>query len=215
MLRFARAYPKVSVLIGMTLPGLIAAIIEYLLTNGVSGVAAIPSAIVGGLVSAVVLIFLNRSVPSQSPQPIEQPQDEGTFVPTIHSGLSEPAESQGSVVQLSGDRFFSPRTPAELVAELEGKTDLVAKDLTKRHMGHWMRVNGQINDVEDQFPDVVVYLRETQSQPMMALSFEPDLWKSRLGSLNLGDQIEAIGKINRVGSGWVRLEECELVLRQS
>ena len=109
----------------MTLPGLIAAVVEYILTSGVSGIAAIPSAIVGGFVSAVVLFILNRSVESQSPQLTEQPQGGGPSDPTRHSGLVEPIPSLRPKVLPSGDRFFSPRTPAELVGEIEGKTELV------------------------------------------------------------------------------------------
>ena len=166
-------------LVGTTLPGLLGAGVEYFLTSGVSGIAAIPGVIIGGVVTTLILLYMNRTVESRPSQTTERSQSQSTIVPDKPPTTGESSPSQEPPAFQVDGRFFSPRTPAELVAEIEGKTGLVAQDLMKRHMGHWMRVNGQINEVEDQFPDVVVYLHKTQSQPMMALSFEPDLWKSR------------------------------------
>ena len=211
MLKFMGEHPISIVLVGVTLPGALAALAEYAITSGVSGTASVYSAVFGGVVTTVVLFSLKKLAASRPSQLVQQSQPERTPGPPTRPKAVESSPSQRSPVHPIDGRVFSPRTPAELVAEIEGKTTLVAAGISSRHIRQWLEVDGLISDVGDEYTDIRVSLNSTQAQPVILLHFDPVLWKVRLNSFNVGDRIVAIGKINHIGSSGVSLGESELV----
>ena len=189
VLRFVKARPVPLVVIGAVLPGVLAAVVEFVVTDGVSGVVPIASAALGGLVTAVVLYLLITLGPvSDSPE-------------------------QGTATFTDSGRFFSRRTPAELVAEIEDKTTIFAERISDRHRGHWIAVDGFIRDVRDDLDEVTVHLQIEGPPKFISLGFTASAWKDKLISLDIGDQISVIGKIHSIAEYGITLENCELVQR--
>ena len=182
-----------TVAVAMILPGVLTAAVEYVITRGVSGAISIGAAVIGGLLAAILLSFIERPV---IPEPPNQPEP-----------LSER-------VSLSSEtRVFSPRTPTELVAEIEGKsmTTLTAAAVSQRHIGQWLRVNGSIDNIYDWLGSITVSIKTLEHQTSMTLQFNKNVWLETLKPFNIGDQITAIGKIDSISSISVTLEECELI----
>ena len=171
-----------TVAVATILPGVLAGVIEYVMTQGVSGWVPVVVALIGGLGTVAVLLFMGMPRLSKNPQQIAA-------------------------------RNFSPRTPAELVAEIEGKrmTELTAAAVSQRHIGQWLRVNGSIDDIRDWFDSIDVRIKTLEHQTPMTLRFNKNVWLETLKPFNIGDQITAIGKIDSISSISVRLEECELI----
>ena len=115
---------------------------------------------------------------------------------------------------ITGDRIPSQRTPAELLAAVEGLTTVMADHVSKPHIGHWLQVEGRVGDVtESGFGHTLdVYVKESESQPPLLLSFDVNAWGERIRSFGIGDHIAAIGKIRSIARYEpVDLEECELI----
>lgn len=55
----------------------------------------------------------------------------------------------------------------------------------------------------------MLYHEETESG--ILLEFDAELWKARLSPLNIGDEVEAVGKIDYVKEEFIVMRECELV----
>lgn len=192
MLRIAREHPFVSVVVATILPGILAAIAEYIITDGVSGTIPIVTASIGGGGTMIVLLLLGKSTLSEQPHPVSQLVQEGTAPRTA-------------------GRVYSPRTPTDLVSAIQGMTEIMAERHIEPHLGQWLRVSGTVNDVSARSDKMSVWLQKTDSQPALVLYFRAKEWESRLIVLNPGDMIKAEGKIDRVASNHVRLDECELI----
>ena len=173
------------------LPGSFAAIIQYILTGGVSGWIPLVATLLGGIVAAVVLLFTAKRRPLDL------------------------TKSYEPLVPLTEGRAISPRTPAELVAEIKGLTEIVATDVSRRHIGQWLRVQGQVRDVSQRFISkgtIIVSITGAETTLLLFLYFDAKIWGSQVSSFIVGDRISAIGKIDRIDrTGLIRLEECALV----
>ncbi|MDE2802629.1 MAG: hypothetical protein OXK21_07095 [Chloroflexota bacterium] len=192
MLRLIREHSFATVTVGIVLPGVFAAIGEYVWTDGVSGRAPVFFALVGG-VSTVVVVWLlgTNGRPQQLTNSVQSEQWKAIFK-TI-------------------GRIYSPRTPAELVRAIQGMTEIAAERVMEPHLGQWLRVSVVVSDVSSRSGNISVYASGNDSQPNLHLYFVARDWSSRLIVLNPGDTIRAEGKIARVTDSSLRLEECELV----
>ena len=115
---------------------------------------------------------------------------------------------------ITGDRIPSQRTPAELLAAVEGLTEVMAKHVSKPHIGHWLEVDGRVRDVFEYGAQnkIGVTMEESGRQTPLVLEFDGDAWGERVRSFGIGDHISAIGKIDSiVRDEYVSLEDCELV----
>ena len=109
-------------------------------------------------------------------------------------------------------KIFSPRTPEELVAAVDGLTEIAAAEVSNRHIGHWLRVDGTISDISEIFGSITVRLARGDDKVSVSLWFNEDDWRDSLVTLNIGDYVSAEGKIKRVATfGFVTLEDCELL----
>ncbi len=112
------------------------------------------------------------------------------------------------------DRDFSPRPTAELVASVEGLTEIAATSASQRHLGLWHRVEGPVVNVREEVSGsvITVYIKESMDEVSVFLDFDNKRWGARLMSLNVGDHISAIGKIDSISyAGFLSLGECELL----
>lgn len=187
VLRALRKRPGIVLVMSAILPGIFAAVLEFLITGGLSGIVPIVSAVAGGVLAAVLLYVFNQ------------------ISPVIDS------QTLGIAASRDSERFFSPRTPAELVSELEGQTTMVAERISERHLGHWLKVSGAIANVRSVYGSVIVYIPPNDSQPFLDLQFDGKSWQSRLSALNIGDHVVVEGKISDIDSHSVSLKECRLV----
>ncbi|MCY4653977.1 MAG: hypothetical protein OXC95_12535 [Dehalococcoidia bacterium] len=221
LVRYSKRHYWQTVAGSVILPGALAGVAEYALTQGVSGLIPILAAVIGGILTMVSLTFI---------QPTQEYDDDANTESreisrrsaTHSSANSESSTSGGTsevpirpvIIEKSSHsvegKFFSPRTPNELVDEVKGMTDVVATRVSARHIGQWLKVDGPIEDVSTEVREICVQILETE--PSFFLYFDESSWSTRLASFNVGDQISVIGKIRRIGRfGYVTLEECELV----
>ena len=108
-------------------------------------------------------------------------------------------------------RFFTPRTPAELVEEMNGKTSIAQKAIIKRHKGHWMTVEGDLAGADYLLWGVLASLRSTQTQPSIMLRFLSPKWRKAFKPFNEGDRIRVTGQVDNADHTWVTLRKCEIV----
>ena len=110
------------------------------------------------------------------------------------------------------EREFSPRKPWELVSEVKNQTTLAAQATVARHAGKWLSVSGEIDDIVDVGPSsVLVFVGiHYENDPGYWLKFDSKTWRDKLKSYNVGDRIQAEGKIRTFDWAGVRLVDCEL-----
>lgn len=219
LLRFIKTRPWVTIIFAAILPGTCASVVEYFLTSGVSGQIPIIAAISGGSLAAMLIVVLyllkahdrNGQLEAGEPVvvrevireiPVEE-LDENTRQSTFPDSDTE-------------ERIFSPRTPAELVGEIAGMTTMVAERHSERHIGQWLRIEGLVDDVSSHYKEIRISIHKTEA--LLFLSFDESRWGSRLLSLNVGDNVVAIGRIDSIRlpilggeGGSVFLKECELI----
>ena len=175
LVRSARSHYLLSVAVAAILPGVLATAVEYYLTDGVSGISSIVAALAGGIGTLIILAFvepLKPTEPNMRSQVNENPESMSV------SQSPEVSTIQASSVPLVKDRIYSRRTPKELIAEFDGRTEIVAKDLTKRHLAQWLRVQGKVDDIRSSFDDsILVYLDHEFFEPIILLYFEGSVWE--------------------------------------
>ena len=221
-LRYIKNRPRITFTFAIILPGVFVSITEYFMTKGISGEKPILAAIAGGVLAALVLSFVKLDESphqSKTEQAPASPESREAFLKNLERAVSEkvqgPAPPETSTPSTLPDspteeRIFSPRTPAELVDEIKGMTEVVAERVSERHIGQWLKVHGPIRDVSNRGGAISVDIMETE--PSFFLDFDQSRWSKRLDSFNIGDQISVIGKIQGIDrDGYISLEECELV----
>ena len=196
-IRFLKERLLIATTVSAILPGLITAAVEYIMTGGHLGWTPIWASCIGGLVAWIVLMFI-------LPEPLES--SETRRLPNPLDPSEPPTE----------ERFFSPRTPAELVASIYGLTDVKAEAMAKFHIGHWLKVEGKIINVSliqsFSHKTTMVFIGTSNEEELfLSLEFDSRIWNNRVSSLDIGEPISAIGKIKQISSIDVRLAECELV----
>ena len=118
-----------------------------------------------------------------------------------------------------------PKTPAELFALVEGKTEIQAKNLLDPYRRTWLSLEGRVTEVTEFGSDVTV-LVEAPEQVRVTFWMKEGTDKSEFLSLAHGDLLSAMGQIRdvsprekspwepqeEVAGGSVILAECERVL---
>ena len=210
MFRFAQTHPKSTAFVGFVLPGTLATVVEYALTGGTTGVIPIVAALLAGVPTLAVLYFLGAF----SDQPSKDFEQAVYVVPSSNAVVASDTGSETLSVdprsEVVGDRFFTPRTPKELVEEQQGNTSLAADEVSKRHQGHWMEVTGSVKDVENTYRAIEIFIETNDPKIYVHLDFDKDEWKNKLRSLRKGDVVTAIGEITRTTDLGISLENCEL-----
>lgn len=183
--------------------------VEYALSLGTSGLLPVAT----GIVTAFLLFISRRTLTAE--QEKEPHKD--------HAIDSKRDEEDGSKAQpefplpIEGERIFSRRTPEELVALVKDHTGWTASDLTRPHIGTWLRIEGTVDNISppsDHTITVSVDLSRghlMRSMLLVFLSFDKTRWRDRLRILTIGDPITVIGKIRQIDKETMNLEECELI----
>lgn len=207
VIAFAKRRYWASIIVGTVAPGAIAALVMYIVTDGVTGWWPIAAAVLGGLLTAGALSLIGGNEPTNQPgiaQPLPLTNQPGIAQPSLPTSFV-----QGKV--------FSPRTPDELVNEVKGLTDIRRQHTIQLHLGQWLHVTGHIRDVRQTFSDgeIAVSVGLVKSDVRVLLYFAPSYWQTRLQAANIGDTISAIGKIKDIepfgGSGLIWLDECDML----
>ena len=218
----------VTVAIAAALPGIITAAVEYTMTGGSSGLIPLSAAAIGGGLTALILMAIKT--PYFPSAVVEYIMTGGAprWIPlgiVIGVGLtalilmatntSDSPSKEGPLPGPSSEeeqRIFSPRTPAELVDKLEGLTEVQAERLTETYLGQWMEVEGNVTDISRNLFEDQIKVHIFNDRLSLFLHFDASTWGVQVGSLDVGDQISAIGKIRSIlRQGIISLDECELV----
>jgi hypothetical protein len=110
-------------------------------------------------------------------------------------------------------RLTSAMTPGELVAlwNTDGLTSLEQRGLAAPHMGHWLPITGEVDDVNTygDFARVVIKgVRDARTDTRVSAKFERDI--DRVTALRKGMPIAITGKFAGISFGnWIDMDECE------
>jgi hypothetical protein len=108
----------------------------------------------------------------------------------------------------SQERVFTDRTPGELMALFEGRTQLQAAKLIEPYTGQWMKVQGLLRQVMPNGGGTTVIINSNGK--IVYCNTGPE-WSERLMKTNTDDEIGLIGKIAQYQSGApFYLQDCEL-----
>lgn len=212
LIRYSKRHYWQTVAGSVILPGALAGVAEYALTQGVSGLIPILAAVIGGVLTMALLNFIqpaqeneevanteSRETSRRSATPLSVNSESTTIGGTSEVPI-RPVIVEKSAHSVEG-KFFSPRTPAELVYSIRGLTEIAAEDVIRRHIGHWLRAEGSVQDVSSiTETSILVLVDKPESDVSLALVFESANWRDKLASFDIGDPISAIGKIKRVST---------------
>jgi hypothetical protein len=126
------------------------------------------------------------------------------------SSLSKASEA---VPAAKGERIFVNEkvTPDYLQDFFRDHTAMQAENLLKPFVGKWMKVSGSITNVTGFSSGVTLAVRESNKGLIGLFLYFGTEWIDHLAILRRGDEVHAIGKITKVDSLVVVLEDCELV----
>lgn len=93
----------------------------------------------------------------------------------------------------------SELTPSALYEKVRGKTSLQIEGLTKTYAGKWMRVEGPVLDASKLMSGTYfLQIREVDGHyAAVSVSFS-DKWADQLRSVNVGDWIVVVGKLDAI-----------------
>lgn len=200
------------VAVATIMPGGGAAIVEYILTGGSSGWIPVIAGVASGILTLFVLLLLQRRQPTDDSDELHRNAEPFVEQPgRIVQAATQPELTEQSR-QIAGSKQFSRRTPEELVASVDGLTEIAAEEVSKRHIGLWLNVEGTIFDISERIGGISVYLNRGDDKASVGLRFDEEHWRDSLMSLNKRDYILVEGKISHISTmGTVMLEECELL----
>ena len=190
---------RVAIVAGIVVPGVATAIAEYVLTGGLQGTWPVVAAVIGATVAAIAWGFLDRQANRNQVKTMQQ------VVVAQNTSIVLSPEHDG--------KTFSPRTSAELVRELKDLTTVAAQRAAERHIGLWKVVSISIWDVDVQsyYGRMRVTGKDVKDGTLLLLRFESTRWKIALETLNKGDRISALGRIERITDSFVSFKDCELL----
>jgi hypothetical protein len=109
------------------------------------------------------------------------------------------------------ERVFTDRTPGELLALFEGRTQFQAAKLVEPYAGKWMRVRGSLNQVMPNGPPGASTVIIMSNGKIIYCNTGPQS-SERLMKMGRDDEIGLLGKISPYQSGGpFYLSDCELI----
>ena len=136
----------------------------------------------------------------------------------------------GDKVMKHPERVPCPKSPRELIALTEGKTQIEAEGATELYIGTWLRVQGRVYHVSEESNQMSVGLelkkasvdlelkKETVCQILIFSDFDK-LWRDRVKIIPLEATVTVVGEIADISlfmtgpgliSGRIALKKCEL-----
>ena len=119
------------------------------------------------------------------------------------------AEGSANIARHSGERVYVPLAPDELVAIGKGDTGLVADKLREPYLGKWIKVEGQVRDINRYSSGGFYVSMDIDGDSMLLLRFD-ERWGKYLETMGRDSYIVAHGKIDEIESYALTIEECEL-----
>ena len=138
----------------------------------------------------------------------------------VNVGLNVNKASPAKIQQpaSTSERIFVPDSTSleDLIGLYKGHTDLQGAKLTEVYLGKWVKVEGALVNLYSMLGGSysVHMLRSgldpTRNDGLPRLSFSPE-WADRLATIPIGGKISAIGRIRKIESHCVWIDDCELV----
>ena len=204
------------IVLGASVQGVVATIVEAMLTNGPTWWVFVLGLSIGGIIVLLLVLLTKRRKPSVLPEPRRILVSELGSALDVSSGGGSPVISE--VYRPLEGRAFSRRNPGELVSQIVGMTEVAAEVAAKRHIGLWLRVEGEVENVsrtiglENGLTIHLSPLIPKTNNTSVFLKFDDTQLGLLIKSLEVGDRISAIGKISSISrQGFVSLENCQLI----
>lgn len=121
------------------------------------------------------------------------------------SDLASPKEVPAEI--LAG-RVMVPAstTPEYLWKQFDGKTNLQGQKAVADYTGYWLSVTGKVDNVFSK----TALLEVGQPSKNIEVSFS-DAWLANLAMIQRGESLDVLGKITRIDTYVIYLEDCELL----
>ena len=134
--------------------------------------------------------------------------------PTITQPHSLPVSDlpKTDVIQFQSptDEVETLWTLDEILKSVEDCTNMQIADITRPHMGKWLKVNEIVGNVYEHKDTVSVSLgKDLQRNIFMA--FDKKRWIARLETMKIGDRLFAKGKIEQIQKYRIWLEDCKVI----
>ena len=212
-IRYPHRWYWIFLIIGTVGPGLINAGLEYFAAGDAKAWEPIAWSLGGGSVTVFILWLLSALWPAHEAQLRPRAEE------TPQAARAEPIPQANA---LARQRSISPRTPVQIVDELEGHTEMTQERLIERHIGAWLEVTGVITNVSHRRhkQTISVSMQGSQDEITFFLEFDANVWNSIFRSSNIGDHISARGEIVRIRAfqhreAYIALGQCELVINDN
>ncbi len=85
-----------------------------------------------------------------------------------------------------------------------------ANKIVNEHIGKWMRIEDEVENVREYDDSISVSLRGRIGENIN-LTFEKERWKEHLETMREGDKIIAEGLIRKIERFWIFLADCEVI----
>jgi hypothetical protein len=104
--------------------------------------------------------------------------------------------------------------PQDLIKQLSPLHSFQADAIMKDYVGKWMRVSGEVRNVDEDKRDktmtVLLRLSGDPGSPRIQLIFDAPTWRDRIVVYQKGVQMSAVGKIRSFSGLSMDLTDCEL-----
>ena len=109
------------------------------------------------------------------------------------------------------EKIFTQRTVGEIFEATKELTSVDVERYAKPHLGKWIRVQSVIKNISVYNNSEVSIMLGRWFDPRLTVIFNKDKWWSRLETMNNKDRLAVVGKIHKIESHTVILNECEIV----
>ena len=151
---------------------------------------------------------------ADSPHAVQQHQVAGRDALQVAGDLVLHQPARSSHRTISGtyleDLMLVDKTPAELCHFYRDNTTLVADEIVERFKGKWLRYSGPISNIS-LIGVRGIMLASFEGTPHITMFFVDSTSKEYLSVKDKGDHVTAVGKISRIDSISLRLEDCEVL----
>jgi predicted thioredoxin/glutaredoxin len=158
-----------------------------------------------GLVISLVY-QLNRLMVVAESTPKQEALHGAIEPPLIASALVRDAQSEGE----TPDRVIVNVAPEYLTGFFKEHTEAQANKLVSAYIGKWIKISGFVGDVGLSESFATVYMELPQCIAVY-LQFNGKKLMNRVEVIRRGEEIHAIGQIDRVSAATFRLKNCELL----
>ena len=112
---------------------------------------------------------------------------------------------------VSSNRYYSRRTAQELCSELKGLPQIQYDSIKQKHIGHWIRIKGAVDDIRRNVDNDISVEIEIDSDASADCVFDNEEWGQHFTAMNLKETAIVDGRIDDISSYWVYLKDCELI----